>query len=135
MNAQVSLKDKAPGTYLGLASAVLAIISLIFYVIYGNATGERDPMILIPLIAVVIMEAVSFVVDSDILTILTPAVGAVALCRFVMDSINTLVGYFFNLAMFGDVSMIGSVARLCVLMGMVVLAAVVAAFLKKNKAD
>jgi len=81
------------------------------------------------------LEAVSFVVDSDILTILTPAVGAVALCCFVMDSVNTLVGYFFHLAMFGDVSMIGSVARLCVLMGMVVLTAIVAAFLKKTKAD
>ena len=133
MSAQISLNDKAPGFYLGLASAVLAIISLVFYVIYGNATGERNPMILIPLIVVVALQAGSIFVDNDILTILTPVVCAVALCSFVVDSVNTLVGYFFNLAMFGDVSMIGSVARLCALMSVAVVTAVVAAFLKKTK--
>ena len=135
MSAQISLNNKAPGFYLGLASAVFAVIALVFYIIYGGATGERNPMIFIALIAVAALQAASIFVDSDILTILTPVAGAAALCSFVVDSVNTLVGYFFNLAMFGDVSMIGSVARLCVLMGISVLAAVVGAFLRKNKAD
>lgn len=135
MNTQISLNNKAPGFYLGLASAVLAVIALVLYVVYGGATGERNPMIFIALIAVVALQAASIFVDSDILTILTPVAGVAALCSFVVDSINTLVGYFFHLAMFGDMSMIGSVARLCVVMGISVLVAVAGAFLKKNKAD
>lgn len=134
MSAQVSFNNKALGSYLGLASGVLAVIALVLYMIYGSATGERNPMIFIALIAVIGLQAASFFVDSDILTILTPVAGAAALCSFVVDSINTLVGYFFHLAMFGDVSMIGSVARLCVVMGISVLAAIAGAFLKKNKA-
>lgn len=134
MTMQGKMSGRTMGFYLGLAGGVLAVIALILYVIYGNVTGERNMMVLLPLTAAAALQVVSIFVDSDELVIVSPALCAVALSAFIVDSINTLVGYFFNLDMFGDASMIGSVAQISIFTGVAVVVLLVSSFMKK-KAD
>lgn len=133
MNLKNCFSGRAAGWYLALAGGVLALISIVFYAVYGAAAGERNLLIYLPLAAVVVLEVLSLFWENDWLIALAPALGMIALCAFVVDSVYTFVGYFFNLAMFGDVSMMGSIVRLCVLMGAAVLLLLVSAYLRHRK--
>lgn len=133
MKIQEQFQERTVGFYLGLAGGVVSLVAFLFYIIYGNATGERNIWILLPLLAAVIIEIVEVMIDSDILTVLAPVCCTIALCEFVIDSINTFVGYIFKLAMFGDVSMFGSIVRICVLIGIAMILLVVSSYMRKRK--
>lgn len=117
------------GTWIGIAGGIAAIAAAVFYVFYG----VDNMLVLIPLLAGIVLEAVSVFADYDILTILSPVCCMASLCVFVMDSVYIFVAYFFNLAMFGDITQIGAVSRICILTGAAVLLLLVASFVKKGK--
>ena len=48
--------------------------------------------------------------------------------------VYTFVGYFFGLAMFGDVSKIGAIMRICVVVAISMLALLISSFMRKDKA-
>lgn len=52
----------------------------------------------------------------------------------ITDSVYTFVGYFFGLAMFGDVSKIGAIMRICVVVAISMLALLISSFMRKDKA-
>lgn len=133
MRIQISFRNRATGFYLGLVGSVLAIVALVCYLLYGSASGDCNPMILLSLLAAVLLQFLSLWKDSDIPTILSPCLCTVALCSFLMDSVYTLVGYVTKLDMFGDIRMIGYVAQVCILSGLAAVVLIVSAFLKKNK--
>lgn len=127
--------NRTVGFYIGLAGGLAAIASLIVYCMYGKASGDGvNPWIIVSLLLVVAAEVATLFVDNDWVAALAPAVCMLALCRFVMDTVYTFVGYFFGLAMFGDVSMMPWVIRVCVLIAVTLLALIVAAFMRKRKA-
>lgn len=78
--------------------------------------------------------AAGLVTDNDLLAIAAPALNAVSLCAFITDSVYTFVGYFFGLAMFGDVSKIGAIMRICVVVAISMLALLISSFMRKDKA-
>lgn len=133
MTMQEKKNERALGFYFGLAGGALAVVALVLYLIYGNATGERNMMVLLPLAVAAVLQVVSIYVHSDELVIVSPVLCAAALSAFIFDSINTLVGYFLNLDMFGDASMIGSVAQIGVTIGVAIVALIVSSFMAKQK--
>lgn len=135
MNAK-KFADRAAGFYLGLTGGLLFLIALIRYLSCNGVTENGiNMLVVLPLAAAIALIVASVFVDSDVLTVLTPAIATVALATFIIDSINILTGYIFGLAMFGDVSMIGAVAQVSILTAAALLALVIGAFLKKNQND
>lgn len=124
------LTGRDAGTYLGIAGGILAIAAAVAYLAYGAS----NMLVILPLLAGIVLEGISVFMDQDILVILAPVCCMISLCAFVMDSIYIFVAYFFNLAMFGDITLIGPVSRICVLTGMSVIFLLISSFTKKQKA-
>lgn len=98
------------------------------------ANSLSSPAAYIGLVAAVAAGAAGLVTDNDLLAIAAPALSAVSLCAFITDSVYTFVGYFFGLAMFGDVSKIGAIMRICVVVAISMLALLISSFMRKDKA-
>ena len=105
-------QNRAVGFWLDLAGTVLTLVGIILYALYAADTGS----------------------NNDLLAIAAPALSAVSLCAFITDSVYTFVGYFFGLAMFGDVSKIGAIMRICVVVAISMLALLISSFMRKDKA-
>lgn len=116
------------GSWFGIAGGVAAIGALIAYGLYG----VTNMLVLLPILAGIILEAASLFTDYDIFVILPPVCCMVGLCAFAMDSVYIFVAYFFNLAMFGDITQIGAVSRICILAGAAVVLLLAASFAKKE---
>ncbi len=126
-------QNRTIGFWLDLAGIILALVGLVLYILYAKDTGSRDIRVYVGLIAAVIAGAAGLVTDNDLLAIVAPTLSAVSLCAFIMDSVYTFVGYFFGLAMFGDVSKIGSILRVCVVVALAMLALLISSFMRKDK--
>lgn len=127
------LSNRALGAYLSLAGAVLSLLSLVLYFLYGNLSGERNMLIILPLIILILLAAAGLVSDNDYLALVTPAVAVIPLCALLMDSVYTFVGYFFRLDMFGDVTLMGDIVRLCAIMGINTVLLLVSCFLRRGQ--
>lgn len=128
------LSDRAGGFYLSLLAGILLLLALIRYFMKGGVTEYGLQFQFIASVAAaLLLICLSFFTDLNILQVLTAACAAAALAVFVIASINIMTGYFFGLAMFGDVTMMGEVIRVSVLTGGAVVLLIVSAFLKKNK--
>ena len=124
-------QNRAVGFWLDLAGTVLTLVGIILYALYAADTGSNNVWVYIGLVAAV---AAGLVTDNDLLAIAAPALSAVSLCAFITDSVYTFVGYFFGLAMFGDVSKIGAIMRICVVVAISMLALLISSFMRKDKA-
>ena len=122
-------QNRAVGFWLDLAGTVLALVGIILYALYAADTGSSNVWV-----AAVAAGAAGLVTDNDLLAIAAPALSAVSLCAFITDSVYTFVGYFFGLAMFGDVSKIGAIMRICVVVAISMLALLISSFVRKDKA-
>lgn len=126
-------QNRAVGFWLNLAGIILALVGIILYALYAADTGS-NVWVYIGLVAAVVAGAVGLVTDNDLLVIAAPALSAVSLCAFITDSVYTFVGYFFGLAMFGDISKIGAIMRICVVVAISMLALLISSFMRKDKA-
>lgn len=124
-------QNRAVGFWLDLAGTVLTLVGIILYALYAADTGSNNVWVYIGLVAA---GAAGLVTDNDLLAIAAPALSAVSLCAFITDSVYTFVGYFFGLAMFGDVSKIGAIMRICVVVAISMLALLISSFMRKDKA-
>ena len=125
-------QNRAVGFWLDLAGTVLALVGIILYALYAADTGSNN--VWVGLVAAGAAGAAGLVTDNDLLAIAAPALSAVSLCAFITDSVYTFVGYFFGLAMFGDVSKIGAIMRICVVVAISMLALLISSFVRKDKA-
>lgn len=132
MELKKLFKNRTLGFYLGLLSGIFSLLSIVFYILYGNAAGERNILIFLSLIVVIVLDVLSIFMDSNLLPVAASILAAVPLGAFVSDSVYTFVGYFFNLAMFGDASMLPAIIRLCVLMAVSLLCLLVSSFMSKR---
>ena len=130
----MSLKNKALGYYVGLLGGIAAVIALAFYINYGNMTGQRNMLVIVPLVCVIALQIVSIFFENDLLIMAAPALCMIPLGAFLFDSVGTIVDYVFNLTLYGDVSQIGNVARMSVITGIGVIVLLVSTFMKRQKA-
>ncbi len=127
-------QNKTIGFWLNLAGSILALIGVVLYALHAADTGSSNMWVYIGLVAAAAAGAAGAATDNDFLTIAAPALATVSLCAFVMDSVYTFVGYFFGLAMFGDVSKIGAIVRICAVIGIAVLALLISSYMRRSKA-
>lgn len=126
-------QNRTFGFWLNLAGGILALIGVVLYALYAADTGSSNVWVYAGLVAAAAASAAGLVIDNDLLAIAAPVFAAISLCAFITDSVYTFVGYFFGLAMFGDVSKIGAIMQICVVAGIAMLALLVSSFMRKNK--
>lgn len=123
--------DKPLQTGLGLLSALLALVSCIVYLVFAaGGSTVNGWLVILPLGVAFAAQLLTLFVRSDVLLLLGVAGISVALFAFISDSVQIFVGYFTNTAIFGDVSQIGLVFTLCVLMLVCALLSMIACFTK-----
>lgn len=115
--------NRTIGFYLGLAAGVMAIVSLVAYAMYAVAAGSYNVWVIAPLVLVVLAQAATIPLDNDWLIAVTPAIGMIAWCAFVMECMYT----------FGDQSLFGPVMTVTVLTAVTVLMLMVSSFMRKRK--
>ena len=129
-------KGKTGGFFVSYIAGILLAVALFQYYSYGGITESGVQMQFVaPMVASLLLIVLSIFADNTLFVIAEPVLAAAALVVFLTASINILTGYIFNLAMFGDVTMIGPVMRVSVLTGISIVLMVISSFMKRSKAD
>ena len=130
-------EKKGVGAFLGIGIAMLAIVSLILYMVYAtSADGLFMPWVLALLLMIVAAEAILFFLDNDYLPILVSALSAAAFGCFLMDppeTIGSVVDYFQNIVMFGNPEKFGIIMILTGILLLMTVIAVIACFMTRVK--
>lgn len=129
------MKDKAAGFYFGAAGGVLMLITLMIYAANMKALEQKNMWVVFPLLLAVVVEAGICFKENDWLKVLAPVLCSIAFASFAVDSVGTLVDYFFNLTMFGNKATMGTVTLLLVLMGTELIVLLISSFMKGLKGE
>lgn len=129
------MKDKAAGFYVGAAGGILMLLTLVIYAANMKALDQKNMLVIFPLLLAVIVEIGIYFKENDWLKIIAPVLCSIALASFAVDSVGTLVDYFFNLTMFGNKATIGTVTILLSLMGIELVVLLISSFMKDVKAE
>lgn len=129
------MKDKAAGFYVGAAGGILMLLTLAIYAANMKALDQKNMLVIFPLLLAVIVEIGIYFKENDWLKIIAPVLCSIALASFAVDSVGTLVDYFFNLTMFGNKATMGTVTILLSLMGIELVVLLISSFMKDVKAE
>lgn len=129
------MKDKAAGFYVGAAGGILMLLTLVIYAANMKALDQKNMLVIFPLLLAVIVEIGIYFKENDWLKIIAPVLCSIALASFAVDSVGTLVDYFFNLTMFGNKATMGTVTILLSLMGIELVVLLISSFMKDVKAE
>lgn len=129
------MKDKAAGFYVGAAGGILMLLTLVIYAANMKALDQKNMLVIFPLLLAVIVEIGIYFKENDWLKVIAPVLCSIALASFAVDSVGTLVDYFFNLTMFGNKATMGTVTILLSLMGIELIVLLISSFMKDVKAE
>lgn len=129
------MKDKAVGFYVGAAGGILMLLTLVIYAANMKALDQKNMLVIFPLLLAVIVEVGIYFKENDWLKVIAPVLCSIALASFAVDSVGTLVDYFFNLTMFGNKATMGTVTILLSLMGIELIVLLISSFMKGVKAE
>lgn len=129
------MKDKAVGFYVGAAGGILMLLTLVIYAANMKALDQKNMLVIFPLLLAVIVEIGIYFKENDWLKVIAPVLCSIALASFAVDSVGTLVDYFFNLTMFGNKATMGTVTILLSLMGIELIVLLISSFMKDVKAE
>lgn len=131
-------REKSTGAFIGLGVLVMAIVSLIVYLVYATSLeGLMMPWVIVLLVAVIALEAVQFFIDNDYTPIAAAGCSMAALGCFVVSpptTIGSIVDYFQNIVMFGNPDKFGIIVATIVVLLVTSVAAIVGCFFGRVKA-
>ena len=131
-------REKSTGAFIGLGVLVMAIVSLIVYLVYATSLeGLMMPWVIVLLVAVIALEAVQFFIDNDYTPIAAAGCSMAALGCFVVSppaTIGSIVDYFQNIVMFGNPDKFGIIVATIVVLLVTSVAAIVGCFFGRAKA-
>lgn len=127
------MKNKSLSGYLNLVSAVIGIIVAIYTAIFTTNEGFFSGAVLFFLVASVICEAIYLFTSASIMPVIAVVLYGVGLMTFINTALDSLVGYFTGVAMFGGTN---DATSIFVIIGALLIAAVlevVSSFCKEKK--
>jgi len=128
------LNKKAIGFYFTSFAGLVAIISVIRYMIWAPVHDGMNPIILAALIIGIVIDIIFFFYNNDYLIIATTACYTIALFLLLVDSVGSFVDKFQNIVMFGDSSQVGTIVSISIFIAVSLLASIIASFMKRVKA-
>ncbi|HJC44396.1 MAG TPA: hypothetical protein H9756_12115 [Candidatus Mediterraneibacter gallistercoris] len=127
------LGTKAVGFYFIVLAALLGIISVIRFVMWGSAHDALDTVTIIALIVAIVFDIILMVKDNDYLVIAATACYSIATVKLLTDSVGSFVDAFQGINMFGDASQVGTIISISAVMGVSILLSIISGFLKRVK--
>ena len=127
------LGTKAVGFYFIVLAALLGIISVIRFIMWGSAHDALDTVTIIALIVAIVLDIILMVKDNDYLVIAATACYSIAAVKLLTDSVGSFVDAFQGINMFGDASQVGTIISISAVMGVSILLSIISGFLKRVK--
>ena len=127
------LGTKAVGFYFTVLAALLGIISVIRFVMWGSAHDTLDTVTILALIVAIVLDIILMVKDNDYLVIAATACYSIAAVKLLTDSVGSFVDAFQGINIFGDASQVGTIISISAVMGVSILLSIISGFLKRVK--
>lgn len=127
------LKTKAIGFYLVGIAGIIAIFSMIRFLMWAPKHGSMDAVIVAALAAGIAVDIILMARDNEYLMIVSTACYSIALVKLLTDSVGSFVDAFQGIQMFGDATQVSTIISISELMAVSVLLSIVASFLKRVK--
>ena len=127
------LGTKGIGFYFTLLAALLGVISIIRFAVWGSSHNTLDAVTLAALIAAVIVDVILMVKDNDYLVIVGTICYSIAAVKLLTDSVGSFVDAFQGIKMFGDATQVGTIVSISAVMGVSILLSIISGFLKRVK--
>lgn len=127
------LGKKTIGYYLTAAAAIIAIISLVRFVLWAPAHYAMDMMIVAGLAVGILIDVVLFFKDNEYLMVLSTACYSVAVFKLLTNSVGSFVDSYQGINMFGDSTQVGTILSISIVMAISVLLSIVASFMARTK--
>lgn len=135
MNILSYIRSRAAGAYIGAGVLVMAIASLIVYLVYATSLeGLMMPGVVVLLVAVMLCEAAQMAFDNNYTPIAAAGCSMAALGCFAVAppaTIGSIVDYFQNIVMFGNPDKFGNIVAVIVVMLITCVLAVVGCFFER----
>ena len=125
------LSKKTAGFYFAAFAGLVAIVSIIRYVTWAPAHNAMNTIIWGALILGLAIDIVLVFYDNDYLIIAATACYSVALFQLLADSVGSFVDMFQGIVMFGDSTQVGTIVSISSLIGVSILASIIASFMKR----
>lgn len=127
------LKNKTPGFYVILVSAIAAVISLVRYAMWAPSHNAMDATVAAALVIGIVLNLVLTVRDEDILVVISVACYSYALFRHLTNQVGSFVDSFQGIKMFGDATQVGTIVSIAIVMAVGVVLSIIAAFMRREK--
>lgn len=128
------LKAKAIGFYFIAAAGILAIVSLVQFLMWAPAHSSMDAVIVAALVIGFLADAILCIKDNDYLTIAATICYSIAVMKLLTNSVGSFVDAFQGINMFGDATQVSTIISIAAVMGIGTLLSIIAGFLKRVKA-
>lgn len=125
------LQKKAIGYYFAALAGILAVVSMIRFMMWAPGHSGMDMVIVGVLAAGVICDVILTFRDNDYIIILSTVCYSVAVVKLLTNSVGSFVDAFQGINMFGDASQVNRIISIAAVMGISVLLSVFAGFLKR----
>lgn len=130
------LKMKGARFYFVILAEIVAIISLIRFLMWAPNHGTMDTVIVAALIVGMAADSILLIKNNDYLMVFSTACYSVALVKLLVNSVGSFVDAFQGIQMFGDATQVKTILSLSEVMAVGVLLSIIASFLsgkRKNK--
>lgn len=131
------LKNKTPGAYVLMASAVLCLLATVMYLVFGLSTGVLVGNILILLLLACVGGAVLCFYNGFFADYIPPVLTALVtagLVLLVRDSIDDLTAFMVGMGdYFGNADNAGPRVMIAVVMLLTILVTIIGSFMSREK--
>jgi hypothetical protein len=124
---------KAIGFYFVIIAAVVAVVSLIRFLMWAPNHNASDMLIVAALLVGLVADVVIVFKDIDLLNVVATACYSIAAVKIFTDSVGSFVDALQGINMFGDATQVGTIISIGAVMWVGVLLSIIASFLKKVK--
>ncbi len=127
------MKNRALGTWLSLAAGLLALASLVIFLIWAPGNNAMNALIPIALAAGIVAEILLFFFDISYLGVVATACFSAAFFTLVSNSVGSFVDALQGIVMFGDSTQVGIILAMSALMLVSILSSILSCFIKRRK--
>lgn len=127
------IKNKSIGTIFVCLSFITALISIIRYLSWAPAHNALDGLVVASLVVGMVLCAVDFFKDEDLLIIVTTACFSFAVFKHLTNQVGSFVDAFQGINMFGDATQVGTIVSIAIVMGISTIAIIISGFMNREK--
>ena len=125
------MNKKAVGFYFAALAGLIAIVSIIRYMVWAPAHNAMNSLILGALIIGLVIDIVLIFYDNNYLMVAATACYSIALFQLLADSVGSFVDMFQGIVMFGDSTQVGTIISISSFIAVSILASIIASFMKR----